>query len=91
MRKILALIIIIPVRIYQYAISPFLPASCRHFPSCSQYTNEAIKLHGPAKGSILALNRIGRCHPWGTQGFDPVPKFIFRKMKIKGPCCDRLK
>ncbi len=91
MKQVLAMIIIIPVRVYQYAISPFLPASCRHVPTCSQYTSEAIKMHGPTRGSLMALHRIGRCHPWGTHGFDPVPRFLFPMIKVKGPSCDRLK
>jgi len=63
---------IIPVRIYQYAISPFTPASCRHVPSCSEYAVQALRMHGPVKGGAIAANRIARCHPWGTEGFDPV-------------------
>jgi uncharacterized protein len=66
-------LVILPVRIYQLLISPWLPASCRHNPTCSQYAIEAIKLHGVLKGSWLAIKRISRCHPWGTHGFDPVP------------------
>jgi putative membrane protein insertion efficiency factor len=62
------------VRFYQRAISPLFPPSCRYQPTCSQYAIEAIKLHGGLKGSWLALKRIGRCHPWGGSGFDPVPK-----------------
>jgi hypothetical protein len=65
--------LIIPVKLYQLLISPLLPASCRHYPSCSQYTIEAIKIHGILKGSWLAIKRISRCHPWGTSGYDPVP------------------
>ena len=77
-------LLIIPVRIYQYVISPFTPASCRHVPSCSAYTVEALEIHGPATGGRLAINRIARCHPWGTEGFDPVPKIVFKKVKLKG-------
>ena len=76
-------LLIIPVRIYQYVISPFTPASCRHVPSCSAYTVEALKLHGPTTGGLLAIKRIARCHPWGTEGFDPVPKIVFKKVKLK--------
>jgi len=64
---------IIPIRIYQYTISPIFPASCRHVPTCSQYAIEALKAHGILKGSYLAIHRILRCHPWGTKGYDPVP------------------
>ncbi len=50
-----------------------LGANCRFTPTCSQYGIEAIKKHGPFKGGWLALKRIGRCHPWGAHGHDPVP------------------
>jgi uncharacterized protein len=71
---------IIPVRIYQYTLGVFLPNSCRHIPTCSEYTIEALKIHGPIKGSYLAIYRILRCNPWGTHGYDPVPP---RKEKIR--------
>lgn len=76
-------ILIVLVRIYQYAISPFTPASCRHVPSCSEYTVQALKMHGPGRGSLLAINRIARCQPWGTSGYDPVPKVIIKKLNIR--------
>lgn len=62
------------VRGYQRLISPYFAASCRFQPTCSGYALEAIKVHGGLKGSWLALRRIGRCHPWGGSGFDPVPE-----------------
>lgn len=66
-------VMILPIRFYQKAISPLFPACCRFTPSCSQYALEALKRHGPIKGSWLALRRIFRCHPWGGSGYDPVP------------------
>jgi len=66
-------VLILPVRFYQVSISPLLPNSCRHQPTCSQYTIEALKVHGLLKGSMLSIWRILRCNPWGTSGFDPVP------------------
>lgn len=72
--KILAFPFLVLIRIYQWGISPYLGSNCRHTPTCSEYTTEAIKIHGPLKGSWLGLKRIGRCHPWGTSGYDPVPK-----------------
>lgn len=69
----LAFALIVPVRVYQLFISPLLPASCRYAPTCSQYAIEALRLHGPVKGLVLAMRRIGRCHPWGGHGHDPVP------------------
>lgn len=64
---------ILLVRFYQAAISPFLPASCRYIPTCSHYTIEALQKHGLLKGGWFALKRIGSCHPWGGEGYDPVP------------------
>ena len=61
------------VRLYRYAISPFLGANCRYLPTCSEYAIEALEVHGALKGSLLAARRISRCHPWGGSGYDPVP------------------
>jgi putative membrane protein insertion efficiency factor len=71
--KALARPLILIVRVYRLAISPWLGANCRYDPSCSTYTIEALQLHGVLKGSGLAARRIGRCHPWGGSGHDPVP------------------
>lgn len=70
MRKLLLL----PIRFYQYAISPLMASHCRHFPTCSQYAIEAINHHGALKGLFLALRRLLRCHPWAQGGYDPVPR-----------------
>jgi putative membrane protein insertion efficiency factor len=68
----------LPIQLYRLALSPLLPPSCRFAPSCSAYALEALTVHGPLKGIILALKRLARCHPipWlgGGSGFDPVPK-----------------
>ncbi len=61
------------VRGYQLAVSPWLPPSCRYTPTCSSYMIEALERHGAVKGGWLGLKRIGRCHPFGSSGFDPVP------------------
>jgi len=61
------------VRTYQRAISPLLPKSCRYQPTCSEFTLEAIEIHGSFKGLLLGARRIGRCTPWGGSGYDPVP------------------
>ena len=64
---------IIPIKLYQWILSPILPQTCRHIPTCSVYTIDAIKTHGPLKGLWLGIRRLSKCHPWGTFGFDPVP------------------
>lgn len=61
------------IRGYQLLISPILPGSCRYWPSCSEYTAEAIATHGAWRGGWLGLRRILRCNPWGGWGYDPVP------------------
>jgi putative membrane protein insertion efficiency factor len=61
------------IRIYQYALSPLLPMSCRYHPTCSAYGIEAIGKYGAFKGGWLTLKRIASCHPWGGHGHDPVP------------------
>ncbi len=73
LKKVVRFIFIVPVRIYQYAISPLLPGACRYTPTCSEYTAQAIGKYGPIKGIGLGLKRIARCHPWGGSGYDPLP------------------
>lgn len=70
---ILSWIFLAIIRLYQILLSPLLGSSCRFTPTCSQYGVEAIKKYGPFKGGWLTLKRIGRCHPWGKHGPDPVP------------------
>lgn len=72
-RKVVIFILIIPIKIYKYVISPALPKACRYYPTCSEYAVEALKKHGPIKGFWLAVKRILSCHPWGGSGYDPVP------------------
>ena len=67
------------IKIYKYLISPLLGNSCRYFPTCSDYTIEALKTYGFFRGLFLSLKRIFSCHPWGRGGFDPVKK----EMKVK--------
>jgi len=64
---------VVVVRGYQYVISPILGHHCRFYPTCSEYTCQAIERYGIAKGSWLGIKRISRCHPWHPGGVDPVP------------------
>ena len=64
--------LILLITIYQ-KISKFTPKTCRFYPTCSQYTKEAIIKYGVFKGVWLAIKRISRCHPWNDGGYDPVP------------------
>ena len=61
------------IRLYQAAVSPYLPGLCRYSPSCSDYARGAIAKHGFAKGAALAAKRLARCRPFGGRGYDPVP------------------
>ncbi|MGJ5711638.1 membrane protein insertion efficiency factor YidD [Staphylococcus auricularis] len=61
------------IHFYQHYISPLTPATCRFYPTCSEYTREAIEIHGPIKGLWLGIKRISKCHPFHKGGFDPVP------------------
>jgi putative membrane protein insertion efficiency factor len=64
----------IPIHAYRWCVSPFLGRHCRFVPTCSAYALEALDSHGAWRGSVLAVRRICRCHPWGGAGFDPVPE-----------------
>ena len=71
-KSILTYPLVLLVKFYQIAISPYTPSTCRYEPSCSQYTLEALKKRGPFVGSWLSLKRIFGCNPWGGSGYDPV-------------------
>ncbi len=73
LNKILIFPFLIIIRAYQLIISPILGGNCRFLPTCSEYAKQSLKSHGLIKGSILTLKRVGKCHPWGGQGYDPVP------------------
>jgi len=81
LKKTGVFIFMLPIWFYKYAISPWTPSACRHYPSCSQYALDALKTHGVFTGGWMATNRILRCHPWGTHGYDPVAKFRFKRYK----------
>ena len=71
--KALVMLMLLPIRFYQIAISPLLGPSCRFTPTCSEYARQALIKHGPFKGLWLAVWRILRCNPRGGSGYDPVP------------------
>jgi len=74
------------LRAYKRMISPMLPHSCRFVPTCSEYALEAIALHGAWRGSLLAVERLLRCHPVGRSGYDPVPSANIRgSAQLNGP------
>ena len=69
----LARIVAFPVRAYRLVLSPWVGFHCRYQPTCSAYALEALQKHGGIRGTWLMLRRIGRCHPLGGSGYDPVP------------------
>ena len=64
------------IKVYKFIVSPLLGPSCKYFPTCSEYSIEALKTFGLFKGSFLSLKRIISCHPWGKGGFDQIKKNI---------------
>jgi putative membrane protein insertion efficiency factor len=80
-RAIFSTLLLAPVYFYKGAISPHLSPSCRHTPSCSTYAIDAIKKHGPLLGLAMGTNRILRCRPGGTWGYDPVPLIWIKRYK----------
>jgi len=73
LKTLLRQVAILPILFYRYVISPFTPAACRFQPTCSSYAVDAVTRHGVVRGGGLMLRRLARCHPWGGQGYDPVP------------------
>lgn len=72
------------IRGYQLFLAPLTAGQCRYLPSCSAYADEAIQMHGPVRGTWLALRRLSRCHPFGGAGYDPVPPAVRRSSSIPG-------
>ena len=75
-------------RFYQTSVSPLFPPRCRYIPTCSEYAVEAVEKYGAAKGGLLALRRLMRCHPFHKGGYDPVPSFFpsHYKTEVSTPC-----
>ena len=79
MKQVLLLII----RFYRKFISPYKPRTCRFYPTCSQYSYEAISRYGAWRGGVLAVKRILRCHPFNPGGYDPVPDLKIDKIGVR--------
>jgi putative membrane protein insertion efficiency factor len=61
------------IRAYRFVLSPWIGGACRYWPTCSEYAQEAIEIHGALRGGWLMMGRLARCHPYGAGGVDPVP------------------
>ena len=73
LNKVITFPLIILIRGYQLIVSPLLGSNCRFMPTCSEYAIESFKSYGLIKGFFLTIKRIGKCHPWGSHGYDPIP------------------
>ena len=73
LNKVATFPLLILIRGYQLIISPLLGSNCRFMPTCSEYAMESLKSYGLIKGFYLTIKRIGKCHPWGGHGYDPIP------------------
>ena len=73
LNKVATFPLLILIRGYQLIISPLLGSNCRFMPTCSEYAMESLRSHGIIKGIYLTVKRIGKCHPWGGHGYDPIP------------------
>lgn len=90
-RKAAAVILLIPVYLYRWFISPLTGPSCRHTPTCSQYAIDAIRNTGPLTGFLLATNRFLRCRPGGTHGYDPAPRIWVKRWRPRSGTAGRRK
>ena len=79
LNKIVIFPFILIIRAYQLVISPMLGSNCRFMPTCSEYTMGSLKEYGLVKGTFLSIKRIGKCHPWGGHGYDPIPTKMEKK------------
>ena len=71
--KIVTFPLVLLIRGYQLIVSPILGSNCRFMPTCSEYALESLKAYGLIKGTFLTIKRIGKCHPWGSHGYAPIP------------------
>ncbi len=80
----LVIFFIVPIKLYQNFVSPFIPVSCRFYPSCSQYCIDSIRKFGVLKGSYYCIKRLIKCHPFGRSGYDPVDgMFILKRISFE--------
>ena len=79
LNKIVTYPLILLIRVYQLIVSPMLGSNCRFMPTCSDYALESLKTYGLIKGTYLTIKRIGKCHPWGSHGYDPIPTKMEKK------------
>ena len=79
LNKIIIFPFVLFIRVYQLIISPLLGSNCRFIPTCSEYAMESLKEYGLIKGIFLSIKRIGKCHPWGSHGYDPIPTKMEKK------------
>ena len=73
-KSLTAAALIAAIKAYRLTLSPWLGRQCRYLPTCSVYAEEAVARFGAWRGAWLAARRLGRCHPWGGSGYDPVPE-----------------
>ncbi len=82
MSRLFRFLLTLPIRLYQWIISPLLPSTCNYYPTCSEYSRQAIVKHGILKGLLMSSMRIGRCSARYYGGTDPVPDvFDFHDLK----------
>ena len=79
LNKIVTFPLILLIRGYQLIVSPMLGSNCRFMPTCSEYALESLKAYGLIKGTFLTVKRIGKWHPWGSHGYDPMPTKMEKK------------
>ena len=79
LNKIIIFPFVLFIRVYQLIISPMLGSNCRFIPTCSEYSMESLREYGLIKGIFLSIKRIGKCHPWGSHGYDPIPTKMEKK------------
>ena len=73
LNKVATFPLLLLIRGYQLIISPLLGSNCRFMPTCSEYAMESLRSHGLIRGCYLTIKRVGKCHPWGGHGYDPIP------------------